>query len=259
MEEISKYVHYEVDITGDSSYDNDWRVFYEEKDTTYLIAADYMLSSKVPSVTGIETSNPYNVWWDSFKSSEASDISKNVVNKYKLSWWNDNSESTNKNAKATADLLNPSLWSDFAIYEGIEAVGAPTLEMFIESWNAKGYETLYWDYIDYGYTIGLEPSPTVRSVNVIENETEGSKDTLYLPHTIIETGENLYEGCNGYLIASPNMAGKNTIFKMFVNGGIGSGSIVQAGYSGLRPIIAVPSNLIGENSSFGKQIYFVSE
>ena len=77
---ISKYVHYEVDITGDSSFDNDWRVFYEEKYTTYLIATDYIPIGKVPSATGMQTGDTYSAWWDTFKSTGTADISGNVAN-----------------------------------------------------------------------------------------------------------------------------------------------------------------------------------
>lgn len=254
---ISKYVHYEVDITGDSSFDNDWRVFYEEKDTTYLIAADYIPIGKVPSATGMQTGDTYSAWWDTFKSTGTADISGNVANQYKLSWWKDNKTNTNKNAMATADLLDSSLWSDFAIYSGIEAKGAPTLEMLIASWNAKEYETLYWDYNEIGYMIGTEKNPTTRSVNVKTIGSKGYYDTLYFPHINTETEDN-YMGCKRYFLASPNMSGKANTFIVAYDGGIGSGG-VTAQTSGLRPIIAVPSSLIGENQSSGKQIYFIEQ
>ena len=252
---IGKYVHYEVDITGDSSYDNDWRVFYEENNMTYLIAADYMLSDKIPSETGMETNKTYNAWWDSFKSSGATNISNEIVSKYKLSWWYDNSESTNKNAKATADLLNPSLWSDLAIYDGIEAIGAPTLEMFIASWNVKEYETLYWDYNEIGYTIGLEKNPTTRNINLKSIESKGYYDSLYFPHISDGTNE-IFEDVGRYFLASPNGGGKSSLFSVAVKSGLGSAGVAGIDCA-LRPIIAVPSSLISEDENSNTQIYFI--
>ena len=254
---ISKYVHYEKDITGDSSYDNDWRVFYEENNITYLIAADYIPIGKVPSATGMKTGDTYGAWWSTFKSTGTADISQKVANQYKLSWWRDNKTNTNKNAMATADLLNSNLWNNFALYEGTEAKGAPTLEMFIVSWNAKGYETLYWDYNEIGYMIGLEKNPTTRSINAKTIGSDGFYDTLYFPHINTETEDN-YKGCKRYYLASPNMSGKANTFIVAGDGGIGSGG-VTANTSGLRPIIAVPSSLIGESKNSGKQIYFIEQ
>ena len=44
----------------------------------------------------------------------------------------------NLNMKAVLILLDTEVWNDFANgIEGAEAIGGPTLEMFIASWNEK--------------------------------------------------------------------------------------------------------------------------
>ena len=53
--------------------------------------------------------------------------------------------------------------------------------MYIASWNAKGYTTLYTNTGTDGYYVGTSANPVTDAVN-ISSDTAGYGDTLYYPH-----------------------------------------------------------------------------
>lgn len=219
-----------------------------------------MSNSKLPPSTDMVASSysQYSANWPSTSNltrAGSSAISEAITNRYMLSWRNTYPTSENINIKAVAALLDTSAWSSFATgVSGAEAIGAPTLEMFVASWNARGYTTLYCDNItDCGYCFGNTPGPT-SEYSVLRDYVPSSEvsDTLYFPHAE-ETG-----GCAGYWLASPSS---------YWNGGclmyVGcSGGIWGAGQGygmenyrtrseALRPVVCLPSNLKGNQSADG--------
>lgn len=84
------------------------------------------------------------------------------------------------------------------------AIGGPTLEMWVKSWNKKhgtnSNDTnklqLYYASNATGYSVGTSENPS--SCYVYEEGTTGYTDTLYYPHTWE------WDGCSGYWLASPS-------------------------------------------------------
>lgn len=132
-----------------------------------------------------------------------------------LSWRNSYSTSANNNIKAVAALLDTSAWSSFATgVNGAEAVGGPTLEMYVASWNAKGYTPLYCNNSSSaGYYVGNTSSPSTTNINML-SDANGYADTLYYPHTISVSN------CSGYWLASPSAFGAHIVMSVFNNGDV---------------------------------------
>jgi hypothetical protein len=188
----SNDVDYDVDIDGNTS-NYDWRIFYEDNEHIYLIASYYVPNthSAIPKSLSLITYSTYGIHWsDTYAPSgngaadiftNGSTMTKYLANKYLSVWKATTTTSTTAAAKATAQLMNTEAWSGFANStkvknltsnpEELVAIGGPTLEMWIASWNEK-YGTysnedtklqLYCNNIGGdgpGYLLGKESSPT---------------------------------------------------------------------------------------------------
>ena len=246
-------IEYSVDLNNDGNKTNDWKVFYKDDQYLYIIASDYILNTNLP--TGFKMSGrggQYGVYCatveEDFISTSAKDINQDKVRKYKLSWLSEYSASTYGNARATADFLNVDVWTEkFGNEEkGIEAIGSPTLEMWVASWNAKGYTPVYTKYVKIGYSTGIT-TEIVDGDKADLKESEGFSDTLYFPHGNDE-GWAKDNVCNGYWLASPGYtnAGGNTMMYVHYQGNLNSYYIrvAPATVLAMRPLVSIPKNLI---------------
>lgn len=59
------YINYKVDLNDDGDTTNDWRIFYDDGENVFIIAADYLPNTKLPSETdmGTYTNYPYSAYW----------------------------------------------------------------------------------------------------------------------------------------------------------------------------------------------------
>lgn len=251
------YINYNVDLNDDGDTTNDWRIFYEDGKNVFIIAADYLPNTKLPSTADIKaySGQTYSAYWPSknnLTKTGSSAISEKVANKYMLSWRNAYPESTNDNIKAVADLLDTEIWSDFAVgVSGAEAIGTPTLEMFIASWNAKGYPTLYCNNsTSIGYYVGTSDKP--EGIGVTIAITGSRDDSLYFPHT------DYFEDCYGYWLASPSAYGSSgsDLAAIIYSHKIGKNSYNNNYYysvrgASVRPVVCLPSGIKGSKDADG--------
>ena len=232
---------------------SNWKLFYAEGDTVYIIASDYLANINLPTGLNMSIYNdsyPYSAYWSSisnFTASKASDtITTAIASKYNLGWFNDaTKDSINANARATADLLNTTAWTvKFGdLSKGIEAIGAPTLEMWVASWNAKGekegtdkYVKLYTPSNTTGYYIGNQENSTTTYYELGTN-TDGYKNELYFPHRSSDSN------CYGYWLASPSADYSDGV--MYVNcGGSVRGNLYDYESFAVRPLVSIPSELL---------------
>lgn len=222
---IGQSVNYSTTLNGVTL--DDWKVFNADDDYLYIILADYMPNSAVNSSNfhSFELNDTYGVL----------DSKSNLV--YQLnekSNWND--LITNGNINGTPINLTPS--------EDIYAIGSPTLELWVDSWN-KMYpdQKRYIRYFEYdpiygdeGWLIGSDED------NMIEFTGFNITDSLYFPHT------EIYDNCSGYWLASP--AGTNTdgngVYSVDDSEYVGDGYYTWSGgfeVFSLRPIIRLPRSV----------------
>ena len=172
------------DTTSDL-YNIVWQLFYDDRDYIYLIASDYVLNSLLPANgnTGFGTGDLYKTsgangnyntafcsngkynnyvlsssntnYYNYLNSAtnenailnKSTEKSYGVTTKY-LRWKALNPNSTNANIRATAFMMDTSKWSQFAgNTEGAFAIGGPTVEMFVKSYNT-GHSTKLGSYDD---------------------------------------------------------------------------------------------------------------
>ena len=115
------------------------------------------------------------------------------------------------------------------------------MPQWVQSWNAKGYQTLYTAIKDMedgltGYYVGTSANPKTDSQDVSSNA--GYNDTLYFP-----------DKTNAYWINSPSAYsdyGSNFVMTMYSNsdghGGVGR-DIYNNLSIGVRPVVCLKSNV----------------
>ena len=163
---------------GDSSLI--WRIFYDDEDYVYLISS---------SADGSNTVQECNL--QSFISNydDSADITDEFLKSLNGLWFTalaDNSNS-NDNAKAVAYLMDQEVWKDYKDSEGKAsyAIGGPTLELFINSYNATAEEN------GRGYSISI-------SAYEPDGYSQQSGTCLYR-----EYNNEIYNNGANYWIASP--------------------------------------------------------
>ena len=214
----------------------DWKIFYNDGNNVFLIASDYLDNTKTPPNLGIVGEGTHKVSWKELIYNGAEDVEQGVANKYKLKCYPNNKYSM----KAVASLMDTEKWNTFVDTNVADsAIGSPTIEMFCDSWNQKGYAQLYCNnYDNRGYYIGGNNHPSTIKHDI--SSDAGYNDTLYYPHK--ELTEN---GCFGYLLASTSATDAGFLMRIS-----NLGTINYRHYSvaaeGLRPVICLKCSINGE-------------
>lgn len=220
---------------------NDWKIFHIDDDLkqVYIITSDYLPVNKIP--TGLETiatSGTYQVYWNSQPTYNI--ITDEVRNKFKFSW---NKNTTGYNIKCISKLLDTQIWKSYATIKGSYAIGSPTIELWINSWNNiyKNDTIIYNPDFDSGYKIDNVDVKDISSKSGYNND-------LYFPR------KSIIENCKGYWISSPAYytGNNNCMFNITYDGWIYSNDMNYKNkvYYSLRPVVSIPSELLkydGEN------------
>lgn len=230
---------------------DDWKIFYNDGENIFIITSSLIPNSKVQDSIGLESRKSqylgnYNVIWDSdspefTKYSGANSIDKDLAKKYQLEWIERHSEDINLNMNVVASLFDTNNWSAFVDSNYAEsAIGSPTLEMFIKSWNEKYPNSkLYYSDGEYGYCIGDEENPTTNGVYNIE---ELEQDKLYniVPEQFSDDGM-------GFTLSSPGAKGMDRVCSV----GESKVSIRDpfSSYDGVRPIVCLKSDVKLKNEN----------
>ena len=252
------YVDYPIDLNEDGDTTNDWRIFYDNGTNIFLIAEDYVKSDS--EYLDLSAAQMYRVadnpayssyiyslnWYDSVNSTTTltssqgnADINSTMSSLFIYGkYLTQNPTSTNINAQATAAMLAQPAWNGFKDSNGYAeyVVGGPTLEMWIASYNAKGYDALYTNVNDTGYYVGNEEGTTIYGYNVSSDTNTGYSDTLYFRH------QESVSNCGSYWLTSPSGINSNSIMFVYYDG-----FVQNNGYNsyrtGVRPLVSLYSNV----------------
>lgn len=224
----------------------DWRIFYKDGERIYLIAADYVpnTSSLLKlSNAGMSVNGDYSVLWE-----EAPTTLSKVARKDSLFGITSNSyvlDESKGNSRCVSALLDTANWSNFVDSSVADyAIGGPTIEMYLNSWNAKGYMdiTETSSSSDTGYK--------VNGSTLVKPETDpGYSDNLYYPHKNTTTVGS--EGCIGYWLASPSAEGEEFVMFIRNNSSIYNDYYNYNYYTGIRPIVALNAGVTAEQDANG--------
>ena len=178
--EVAKHpvVYCGKEVTGytcdNSAGVNKWKIYHSDGKNIYLIADNYITGEYIPTkdgatMTASSTTNAYyfeEALLNKYTGA-ASITDTNIIpwlSYLKSSYGG--SDNTNKNMKATAYLLDTEIWKGFRNSTKAKyAIGAPTLDMFVASYNTRfarqietiaqetGYKLKFTDGDSYGYSL----------------------------------------------------------------------------------------------------------
>ena len=234
-------------VTNYNANGIEWKVFYATTDRIYLIASDFVHYSKLTNAykNGARCYNtdtrPYSYCWEHGSTSlEATGRQDGIfmATGYTLN-------SSNFNSKCVSGLLNTNNWTDFVDTNYADyAIGGPTLNMYIASWNAKGYTTLYTNTNTNGYYVGTSANP--ETIEVDMSNTAGYGDTLYYPH---KSDYSRY----GYWLAAPSASSTYGPYGSVgvTYYGVVTGADCSNGFFGVRPLVSLKSGVTLQKNSDG--------
>ena len=113
------------------------------------------------------------------------------------------SDNKNKNILATAWLTDSNEWDEFKNSDAVFAIGSPTVELYVKSFNAtastNGANEITLDVGTYGYTEATVNGQLKTTYNNgIYNKSELSKCWLASPNNRYSYGEFYVDGSIGY-------------------------------------------------------------
>ena len=236
--------YYGLKVTNYTSKNgqNDWRIFYSDGEHIFLITGDYINTeetNRISTSTGMTTSK-YSAYWNSvpaFQTVNSATLTRFKATEYKL-------QSGIDNSKCVSTLLNDNNWSRYKDSENKaeKAIGSPTVEMWIDSWNErypkdKLYRKASTSTSNPGYYVGTSPDPSTTSISGDTMKVkEGYSNKLYYPHTA------MYNETQGYWLASPTAFHGNMMIELFYNGDVSHDSYYNNAL-GVRPVVSLNSGI----------------
>ena len=215
---------------------SDWKIFYADSSNIFLVKSDYLSKEKIPAATGMSSTGTIQAYWTTAPAAQT--VTSAVKSSFKWDLWTD--YSTKEIGRCVSTLLNTGNWTGlvnttYADY----AIGSPTLEMWIASWNARyPGDTLYCNNVgERGYYVGTTSSPTTPYITSSEmKDREGYGNDLYYLYPSLSGVK--HEGVYGYWLASPAEANDYTNYIMRVDcyGNI-SCNAFTADICALRPVV----------------------
>ena len=235
--EPSKYYGLKVINYVSQNGQNDWKIFYSDGEHIFLITGDYVdttEANRINSATGMKTYK-CRAYWDSVPNFQT--VDSKVLKRFKAA----ELQSKNNNSRCASTLLNTNNWSSYKDSEdkAESAIGSPTIEMLIDSWNNL-YENidgkLYIKSSANGYYVGNRDDPSTYSIEL--KEKKGYNNKLYYPHILD------YKGSKGYRIASPSPNSSMNVSMLIVSN---DGSIITLDYNvsslSVRPVVSLNTGI----------------
>lgn len=229
------------------SEDYKWRIFYATSQNIFLITEDYIdLRDVAITNSGKMPINVYN-GEKSIKSApltnildnyEGTNSVKNDMKWLNMDYFNKNYSSITDASKAIAYLLDKDIWSNKFVGKGAKyAIGGPSLEMFLNSYNQKmelGNKCQARADSNLGYSASSDAGKNFSYMTILTNAT----DLYYISDTS--------EASKYYLstTSSKNNVNEN-LSEIFAFGMrfLGTGS-VHSSNSGFRPIVCLDTYLV---------------
>ena len=263
-------------VTGFKTvYPIKWQYFYRDEDYVYLIADDYVPHKYLPAELWKSSTDPRHTgfisasWvtvpvdnifpdarWSSGMASSA--IQNNPIKDKYLKYANAYPTNNNKNAIATAYMMDTSVWANYAgNAKGAFAMGGPTLELLLESYNAchkwkyETYDTVTPDFNvnENGY-LGKRAD---ERINGSEWTTYTNPQFGHMFYPYYEFTPNVWDVSTrsgfpyGYWIASPSAYSPDYLPVLGMGGELYldyNNNLLNGGNQGFRPVVAIPRDSI---------------
>ena len=247
---LGEYIDYPIDLNNNGKTD-DWVIFYKadgnaEGEETggayaenvgdyYIIAADYLKNTdsrlKLSQIGTVTKNGEYNIYWANTSALPATvqvtgTESRNVNGRTntsttinKLFMQNKfGALNSNYNSRAVSALINTANWDGYVDTSYADyAIGAPTLEMWVASWNVAYGDKLklYTNKNSNGYFVGTGSNSTTSYNQPITSVTDWENNTLYFPHV-----NNAPSNCYGIWLVSPSAGSTDYLMGAYCGGGV---------------------------------------
>ena len=261
-----------VDISNDKL--DEWRVFFKNEKGVYIITKNYIPNSYVKTRNSVvKTRGNYDVGWDTNTikayTSKVSAIDSSMAQLFGLSWVNDFQDKDTPSAAGVACLLDQNIWTDLVENKlanaGGKAIGGPTAEMWISSWNEKyedvdgalGFSTSEEGYYVFGQKEdNSKYSLTKENMQKKEGYKVNEENNLYFPN----------KASSRYYMASPHNFWGMMMYVRY-NGAVGyygsnafmdvTTSSSPENWGSLRPVVFIPANVKAryDNNGFWEIFY----
>ena len=148
------------------------------------------------------------------------------------------------NARAVSTLLNPSNWSNFVASNYADyAIGGPTIEMWVASWNAQyGNRLKLYTKMNHGggtgYNIGTSSNPSDITTPITAVD-EGYNNKIFFPYKQKIDSDK----CFGYWLATPSANSPSDVAAIRCYSGQVSAYAFQGNNIAVRPLVHLKSGI----------------
>lgn len=232
----------------------DWKIFHSDGKNVYIIASDYVDVSKLPTTSAghkpANTNSSYpkaapfdNVIGDYTGSANITDEKIKGLNS---DYFSKGYTSTISNMKAVAYMLDTGIWSSFASDKAKYAIGGPTVEMLMASYNKK-YQS---EGIDY--------RAQATSSTGYQISKDGGDNWANYYSGMLSTSDSLYvlpssNGADAMWLASPSDDYTYAVMYVDYGGGVSDTDHFNTSL-GFRPLVCLKSNVLFEADGEGYKI-----
>ena len=263
--DYGKSVNYTVSVTNNSTKNKEevsgWKIFYADDTNIYLIRDNYVKCSLLATTTNNGTKTNHQVTWSTGDANNPTARFDNVLQDYVgsesitttnpartwLSKYLSEYSSTKYNMKAVAYMLDTVAWSEYANSKAEYAIGGPTLELFVASYNKTHEEQLE---IEASSDVGYKLKRSTDTEMKIYLEGFNTDDNLYIPKE-----EN---GAVTMWLASPSNNSEKEIMVSYSGGFVSNNEITHPdSKNGFKPVVCLKSSTELKLSSDGNSYEIV--
>lgn len=231
---IGSTVNYSTTLNGVTL--NNWKVFYVDGNYTYLILENYLPNAAIDttSMEGLGTKGTYYVYGTKDDTIRRTNLLNAMTTK---SNWDSLLVGTLNGTTSVNETRTENVW----------AMGSPTIELYVNSWNEsypdnKLYTAPKTMADGFGYYLGTSENPDVSNSHIVDmSNSDGFHNTLYYPGQV-GTGN---EGCSDYWFASGGAGSTNRMKYVASNGYIDDTYYYTEG-NAFRPVICLPTSVVNQ-------------
>ena len=247
--------HYGGEVTNYITPSGDpnvvWRIFYADENNIYLIASNYIKYDYAPTSENytLYKNSDYRLAFDNVYQdyTGSASITDGRITKWIQKYLDVAPTSTYQNIRAVAFMLDEPRWS--AMYANPSyaeyAIGGPTLEMFVASYNKTHPENpMYCSANSTGYYVSWTEGGTDYSISGLD-----TSESLY----VISDSTDAY----AMWLASPSAASSSYMMRVTSSGYVNQYYYYHSTYSsnpGIRPLVCLKSGVQLEKQSNGKYL-----
>lgn len=219
---------------------NAWKIFYASETNIYLIADNYIPYNYIPKgkdgTALTKGGSDYKVIFTPLNTSSykgSADITDAKMKELNHDYFSKNYTSTNLNMKTTAYMLDTTVWSAFAGNGADYAIGGPTIELLLLSYNQK-HSSNYQARASSkaGYELSKDGGTNwANSQSGMLDKT----DRLYVSETSTSKATGMW-------LASPTATDSEYGLCASNGGFVGSNGLTLSVH-GLRPIVCLNTNV----------------